>query len=425
MITTQTKTDNMLCLALDVSEGMLKNGDSVHHAEDTIKRICLAYGGVHIETFVISSLILASVRMEDGSYSTQIRRVYSSVNNMSSLEAFNSLSRRICKEIPDFDTAQQWLKEAKAKKPYPLWLSLVGHTLAAGAFAILFGGSVRDGMAGGLLGLVIGLLARSNFGNINALAKTLLLSFTAGLLSYGTAWIGLAQNVDMVMIGSIMLLIPGLAFGNALRDLLCGDILTGVLKTVQSCLTAVLIACGYSGAMLIMTSFGLRYHIPAIDHGFVINLIVAILGTVAFGAVFQVRPKSLWITALGGGAVYSVYCLAEALGAPIFLCALVCALVGAVYSEICARLCKAPAIVFLTPAIISIVPGGALYYTMSALVAGNTGFLFSKATQTLSISTGLVVGTIIVTILSNIIQGQVAKHRSRQSSSPKNDTNQL
>ncbi len=410
MNTAQTTVDCILCLALDVSEGMLKNGDSVHHVEDTIKRICRSYGGEHIETFVISSLMLASVRMKDGSYSSQIRRVYSSSNNMSSLEAFNSLSRRICREIPDFDTAQQWLRETKAKKPYPLLLLLLGNMLAAGAFAILFGGSIRDGLAGGLLGLVIGFLSRLNFGNINALAKTLLLSFAAGLLSYGTALVGLAQNVDMVMIGSIMLLIPGLAFGNALRDLLCGDILTGVLKTVQSCLTAVLIACGYSGAMLIMANQHLSLSIPTVDHGFAISLTVAILGTVAFGAVFQVRPSCLWITALGGGAVYSIYCLAEHLGAPIFICALCCSLIGATYSEISARICKAPAIIFLTPAIISIVPGGALYYTMSALVKGNGVLLLDKAAQTLYISTGLVVGTIIVTMINEIVKKKALNH---------------
>ncbi len=401
----QTKTDQLLCLALDVAEGLIKNGDSVHHVEDTIKRICTAYGGVHIETFVISSLILASVRMNDGSYSSQLRRVYSSSNNMSALEDYNSLSRRICNETPDFATAQIWRKEIKTKKKYSIWLSLGGHMLAAGSFAILFGGSIRDGLAGAILGLAIGLFSRLKLTilNINILAKTLIMSFVAGLLSYFTVIIGLSENVDMVMIGSIMLLIPGLAFGNALRDLLCGDILTGLLKTVQSCLTAVLIAFGYSAAMLLMEAIGINASLPPIEHNFLIGLLVAVLGTVAFGAVFCVRPNCLWITAIGGGIVYSIYCLFEALGAPVFVCALCCAICGAAFSEICARIFKVPAIIFLTTAIISIVPGGALYYTMSSLVNGDTHLLFNKGSQTLYTSTGLVVGTIIVSIVISAI----------------------
>ncbi len=409
--TIQTQTDALLCLALDVGKGLLKNGDSVHHVEDTVRRICRAYGAVHVETFVISSLILSAVRMEDGSYSSQIRRVYTSTNNMSMIEAFNGLSRRICSETPDFETAQEWLRETKSKKVYPLWLSLLGHACAAGAFAVFFGGSVRDGLAGGVVGLALGGLSRLRLGNITALAKTLILSFVAGLLAYLTVFLRLGQNVDMVMIGSIMLLIPGLAFGNALRDLFYGDILTGVLKTVQSCLTAVLIACGYAAAILLVAQFGGAEGLPAILHGYPLNLLTAILGTVAFGAVFCVRPNCLWVTAIGGGAVYTVYCLFELLGAPVFVCALCCSAFGAAYAEVCAKLCRMPATIFLTPAIISIVPGGSLYYTMSSLVAGNSTLLLSKGLQTLSVSTGLVVGTMLVSALTAMIKSKLAARK--------------
>ncbi len=405
----QTNTDCILCLALDVAEGLLKNGDSVRHVEDTIERICRAYGGVHVETFAIHSLILSSLRMEDGSYSSQIRRVYSNTNNMSALESFNSLSRRICSDTPDFDTAQLWLKETKAKKPYPVWLHILGQMLVAGSFAVLFGGSMRDGLAGCLLGLLMGLLSQIKTGNINALAKTLIMSFIAGLLSYATVLVGIGQNVDMIMIGGIMLLIPGLAFGNALRDLLCGDILTGLLKTVQSCLSAVLIACGFSGAMLIMANTGVQTGLPALNNGFILQLAMAIIGTMAFSVFFCVRPSCLWITAVGGGAVFSVYSLLEYLGAPVFFCAFGCAAIGAVFAEVCARIYKVPAIVFLTSAIISIVPGGALYYTMSSLVNGNQTLLLDKASQTMYISAGLAVGMLSVTILLTAIMSAKKK----------------
>ena len=50
---------------------------------------------------------------------------------------------------------------------------------------------------------------------------------------------------SQIMIGTIMLLVPGVAFGNALRDLLCGDLIAGGLKTVQAVLSALMIAFGY------------------------------------------------------------------------------------------------------------------------------------------------------------------------------------
>lgn len=400
--------DCVLCLALDVAQGLLENGDSVNHVEETIRRICRAYGGEHVETFVISSLILASVRMADGSYSLQIRRVYDSVNNIARLEHFNAFSRHLCAETPDCAAAQQMLKAVKAKRPYPVWIPVAGSALGASSFAMFFGGSFRDALAGAVVGLVLGWLIQRRSAKINALAKTLILSFIAGLLACLSVLVGLGQNVDMVVIGSIMLLVPGLAFGNALRDLLGGDILTGMLKTVQSCLTAVLIACGYSLAFFVLSACPIQSSIPAIAYPFAVRLLTALLGTVAFSAIFRVRPNWLLLATLGGGAVYSVFCLCETLGAPAFAASFFCALFGATYAEICARLCRAPATVFLTPSIISIVPGGSLYYTMSALLAGNTALGLEKAALTLSISAGLVVGTMAVTIITSLLRGRKA-----------------
>ena len=63
---------------------------------------------------------------------------------------------------------------------------------------------------------------------------------------------GIGQNIDMVMIGTIMLLIPGLAFGNAVRDLLFGDTVSGIIQLVQAVLTAVMVAFGYIVAIMLM-----------------------------------------------------------------------------------------------------------------------------------------------------------------------------
>ena len=93
--------DYLLCLALDVGEALLKNGAEISRVEDTIERICRAYGAKHIEVFSIISCINAAIRMPDGSYSFQMRRVKSISNNLDALERMNALSRDVCREIPD------------------------------------------------------------------------------------------------------------------------------------------------------------------------------------------------------------------------------------------------------------------------------------------------------------------------------------
>ncbi len=394
--------DRLLCLALDVAEGLLKNGDSVRHVEETIRRICFAYGAAHVENFAITSVILASVRMQDGSYSSQMRRLDASTNLFCRLEDYNRFSRKICSSTPSFDEAQQMLRDLKQQYSYPRWLLWLGGSMTAGFFAILFGGSWRDGLAGALVGLFLAWFSSFRFRNINVLAKTVMLSFSAGVLSYLTVLIGLGQNLDMIMIGSIMLLIPGLAFGNALRDLLCGDILTGILKTVQSCLTAILIACGFSAAILLLNGTGVESNLPPEIHALWQELIVVVFGTVGFSAMFAIRPRYFPIVGIGGGLVYLVYVFAIRFGCTTLLAAFFCAAFGALLSELFARMLRAPAIVFLTPCIIAIVPGGGLYYTMSALIAENRTQLASKFSETLSISAGLAVGTLLVAILVSL-----------------------
>ena len=395
---TRSFADRLLCLALDVGEGVLKNGGEVHRVEDTVERICHAYGAAHIEVFAITTLILASVRMEDGSYSSQIRRVPRSANHFARLEDYNCVSREVCLNTPSLDEFDEKIKAIKKQKNYPWWLTVPGGGLTAGMFAILFGGSLRDCLAGFLIGVLLSWLSTSHFRNINALAKTVIMSLLAGVLSYALVLVGLGQNLDMIMIGTIMLLIPGLAFGNAMRDLLCGDILAGILKTVQSCLTAILIACGFLISILLMQETSVAQGLSAISHAFAVQLIAAVLGTVGFALMFCMRLKYLPAAAVGGGLTYGVYLLCGVLGATVFVSAFLAAVFAALFSELCARGLHAPTVLFVSLFTISIVPGGGLYYTMSALLSGNRETLSSNFASTLLISAGLAAGTMLVTV---------------------------
>ena len=124
--------------------------------------------------------------------------------------------------------------------------------LAAGAFAVFFGGGLLDGIVGAFIGAVFALLERTPLARINQLAKTALESFVGGMIAHLSQIAGVGQNVDAIMIGTVMLLIPGVAFGTSLRDLLYGDFLAGSLKMVQVILIALMIAFGYLLSSFVM-----------------------------------------------------------------------------------------------------------------------------------------------------------------------------
>ena len=395
----QSYADRLLCLSLDIGEAILESGGEVHRVEDTILHVCRAYGAVHVEVFAITSLIIASVRMEDGGYSSQIRRVYHSSNQLSKLENFNRVSREACQKRPPLEELDRMIKTEKLRnKEQPLWLSVLIYALVGSTFAVLFGGSLWDSLAGALVASLLAVVGSIRLDYINPLAKTLLLSFLAGVLSYASVLIGVGENADMIMIATIMLLIPGVAFGNAMRDLLCGDLLAGILKTVQSCLSAILIATGYSIAI-----FWLGSTVPqglenaGLHPGIV--WIAALLGTVGYALLFDAKRKYLPIISLLGVLTYAIYEFSVRAEFSKFLAAFLAATFVTLCAEVCARIFRAPTVVFLLTAPIVIVPGSSLYYTMNALIMQKNEQVSLHLENLLQISIGMASGIVAISVL--------------------------
>lgn len=244
--------DEVLRTALDVGAGLLRSGGEIRRVEDTITRICKYYGAVHVEAFTITSLIIASVRMPDGGYSNQTRRILRSGNDLHKLDMYNTVSRDICGGRLTIPQAQERMRLIKKSVPYPAWVRYIGAILGTGAFAVFFGGNTADAAAAAVIGVIMTTLEIYRPSYINDMSQAVISSFAAGILSYIFVRIGFGDSIDKVLIGTIMLLIPGLTIGTSIRDMLNGDILSGFMRLGQSVLLAVIIALGYGGALVLM-----------------------------------------------------------------------------------------------------------------------------------------------------------------------------
>lgn len=247
--TIPTDAGSILSIALNIGAEILRAGGEIHRVEDTVTRICRAYGAEAVEVFAITSLITAEVRMPDGSFATRNRRVSGTYNHLARLEALNALSRTICKSPISAAEVDARLEQIRLYRPVPEWLCYVGGMLATGGFAVFFGGSIRDGLAAAVIAFFLTLFARLRPIRINSMVKSLISSFAAGVLSVLCVKVGFGDHVDKIIIGTIMLEIPGLSFGNALRDLLCGDTLAGTMRLIQAILQTLMIALGYMAAL--------------------------------------------------------------------------------------------------------------------------------------------------------------------------------
>jgi uncharacterized membrane protein YjjP (DUF1212 family) len=231
---------------------MLKNGAEISRVEDTIERICKAYGAAHIEVFSIISFIDAAIRMPDGSYSSQVRRIKSTGMNLDMLERLNALSREICKTTPELEKFDEMIHKLKKAPTYPLYARVLASSAAVGGFALFFGGSIKDAIVAMFIGAIICMIETYSSKRVNSMAKIVVSSFFATLIAGLSVKFGLGDSTEYIIIGSIMILVPGLVFGTALRDLLCGDLLAGSLKTLQACLGALMIAFGYMLAGVVL-----------------------------------------------------------------------------------------------------------------------------------------------------------------------------
>lgn len=243
--------DDLLRLALDVGEGMLKNGGEISRVEDTIERICRAYGAVHVEVFTIISVIHASVRMADDSYSSQMRRVKSTGMNFSLLEELNSLSREVCHDLPDFSYFDEKVRALKQKKYVSNMVLMLAWAFGAASFAVFFGGGVWEGFWAALAGVAMFCIDTYSSKRMNSIAKNVLSSFVAALVAAVSVLLRGGEGSVIVM-GSLMLLVPGVSIGIAMRDIFCGDLLSGMLKLLQACLAALMLAFGYILAATLM-----------------------------------------------------------------------------------------------------------------------------------------------------------------------------
>lgn len=402
--------DNLVRIALDIGEGLQKSGAEIHRVEDAIEHICKAYGAAHVEVFSIQSLIVTSVRMPDGSYSSQSRRITNISNHLRCLEYYNRLSRDICRDTPDFDEVDKRIFEVKKKRNYHFIFSIIGHACAAGGFAVFFGGSIRDGIAGALIGIIMSLLDRLNAKFFTPVTKTLLIAFTAGILSYLTVVAHIGEHTGMIAIGTIMILIPGLSLGNSMRDLLTGDTLAGILRAVQSCIIAIIIAIGYSISILLLegTFPTVSPEVLTQWQKWLFEGVSALIGTIGFALIFKISLHKLPIVAIGGLVTYIVYALfLFLLPGNELVATFMASLFMALFSEICARAIRAPAVVFLFPCAIPIVPGGALYRSMYSLLTNDNAGFIKNITITgqviLGIALGLSVATMIWGVISFII----------------------
>lgn len=131
-----------------------------------------------------------------------------------------------------------------------------------------------------------------------------------------------------------------------------------------------------------------------------LHFFFSILATVGFAVFFNAPIKTLVATGISGGIGWSVYVYLFKISLNSIFANFVAAAIVSLLSEILARKLKQPAILFVIPGIIPLVPGLGMYNTMLYMVQDNFELGISTGADTLFIGVAISLGVLVMTSLS-------------------------
>ena len=260
-------------LVTRIGEVLLKNGGEIFRVQQTMQLVAKAYGIPGFQVYVLANGLFVSMQEEgrtitrpvesgdaagqehlfgqehlacQAHLASQVRYVPLSSVHLGRVAAVNNLSREIVAQKYTVEEASRKIEQID-KLPFTSnAVQTLMSGLGAGAFCILFGGSLLDSAAAFLSGLVLWifvlfLTARgANKIMVNILASALVTAM--GVLFFHLFSFG--NSMDMIVIGAIVPLLPGVPLTNSIRDYLNGDYLSGTIRMIDAVLVACCIALG-------------------------------------------------------------------------------------------------------------------------------------------------------------------------------------
>ena len=395
----------LLDVATELGYQLAMCGAETFRVEESVVRVLGAYD-IEAEVFAIPNCLHISIEPVIGRPLTRMRRIGFHGNDLNAVEQFSGLSRRICEQRPAPEIAAKWLEETKAaKKHYSLPIYLAGNFLGGFGFCLLFGGGIIDAVCAGFCGILVGLINRllERVG-ANQFFRIITASFLMALAAYSLGAAGLAADTDAAIIGTLMILVPGLLFTNAMRDIIYGDTNSGMNRIVQVLLIAMAIALGTGAAYSVAVGvWGEIRSAEPITYSYWIQSIACFLGCIGFAILFNIHGPGGLLCALGGVITWLIYLLVVKFTENDLAAYFWGTLFASIYAEVMARIREYPAISYLVVSIFPLIPGAGVYYAMNYAVKGQMEAFANQGTHTAAIAGIMAVAILLASTTVRII----------------------
>ena len=391
-------SEDVLKFASDAGRVLLENGAEISRVEETMERIADNYGESGERFFVLSNGIFTTGKSYANAEFIPMKGA-----RLEKVVEVNQLSREIAAHKIPLPQAVEMLERIKNLPSKPVWEQFLGAGLGCAGFCIIFGGSLLDCMASLCSALVLYLFVLK--------VSTPYLSKTLGNICGGFIGTILCilfnlmvpqTNLGNMVVGTLILLIPGVPFTNGLRDVANEDYLAGITRLADALMMFLCIAIGVCFAFLVhsWTAGGviqLKGTVTdVVTAAILVQFIAALVGTSFFAVLFGVPRKFYFAAGLVGVLGWMVYILMSRY-TPMgdFGSTFLAATMVAFLSRYAAIKLKCPSTVFLICGIFPLIPGAGVfwsaYYIASTQLESAIMMGLSSVKLTLAIVLGIIV----------------------------------
>lgn len=240
-----TDIEYILDFAANLGGKMLSVGANLERVNDTMYRICRSYHLNSISIFSLNSLIMLGAKSEDDVSGMRQISIHSSSTHLEKLNRFNQLSRRVCAQTPEPESLAGLLAEADDVADSPAGWIVLGHLLSMSTLCAMYGGSFADIISVMINTFLLHCLSEYfDRRNINQIVANTISMWAAGSFTFLFVKLGIGENFFIIIITNSLMMIPSISLVNAVRNILCGNEMNGILEFLKVVLESVAIVLG-------------------------------------------------------------------------------------------------------------------------------------------------------------------------------------
>ncbi|WP_124068222.1 threonine/serine exporter family protein [Clostridium sp. E02] len=235
----------ILNAAMQAGHILLENGAEIFRVEETMDRICRHFDIDSGSSFVLSNGIFTTAGSGREEIFAKVQHIPVGTTHLERVTAVNQLSREMIEKSLTLNEVKDRLDEIQVMPGKSKIQKILASGVGSACFCYLFGGNGTDSMATFFTGLVLYCFVlyiskpylSKLVGNIGGGALITILCAVFFQLGFG-------EHLNYMIIGAIMPLVPGVAFTNAIRDIVDGDYIAGSVRMLDALLVFFGIAMG-------------------------------------------------------------------------------------------------------------------------------------------------------------------------------------